>query len=152
MEKILALFERYTVFAIIVMMMVTILVSTVELGVILITELFKPPRFLLDITNLLEVFGFFFMILIGLELLHTIKTYLSEESVHVEIVFLVAMIAIARKIIVLELSELDPVTLLGMAAIILALTGGYYFIKRAYNVKQGSTPSSGPKTQTAPKI
>ena len=136
MEKILALFERYTVFAIIVMMMVTILVSTVELGVILITELFKPPRFLLDITNLLEVFGFFFMILIGLELLHTIKTYLSEESVHVEIVFLVAMIAIARKIIVLELSELDPVTLLGMAAIILALTGGYYFIKRAYNVKQ----------------
>jgi uncharacterized membrane protein (DUF373 family) len=79
------------------------------------------------------------MILIGLELLHTIKTYLSEESIHVEIVFLVAMIAIARKIIVLELKDLDPLTLLGMAAVILALTAGYYLIKRAHNVDQAAT-------------
>ena len=139
MKKLLPFFERYTILTIIGMMMLTIAVSTVELGVILVTELLKPPKLLLDLSNLLEIFGFFFMILIGLELLHTIKTYLSEESIHVEIVFLVAMIAIARKIIVLELKDLDPLTLLGMAAVILALTAGYYLIKRAHNVDQAAT-------------
>ena len=70
------------------------------------------------------------MILIGLELLHTIKTYLTENSVHVEIVLVVAMIAMARKFIVLELKALPPLTLLGMASILIALAGSYFLIKK----------------------
>jgi uncharacterized membrane protein (DUF373 family) len=70
------------------------------------------------------------MILIGFELLETIKMYLSEEKIHVEIVFLVAMIAIARKIIILDLKSLPPLTLIGIATIILALSVGYYIINR----------------------
>ena len=75
------------------------------------------------------------MILIGIELIETIKVYLSEESIHIEIICLVAIVAIARKVIILDVYKLSPVTLLGIAAIILALSVGYFFIKKALSEK-----------------
>ena len=95
----------------------------------------EPKLFLLDISDMLEIFGFFMMILIGLELIETIKVYLVDQSIHIEIICLVAIVAVARKVIILDLYKLPPVTLLGIAAIILALTVGYFFLKKALNEK-----------------
>lgn len=138
MIKVLRYFERIIVTCIIIMMTFTILISTIELGVILVREFFKEPKYLLDLANLLEIFGFFFMILIGLELLHTIKTYLSGESLQVEIVFLVAMIAMARKIIILDIKSLEPLSLVAIALIIAALSGGYFLVKHTYLIPDKS--------------
>ncbi len=77
MEKFLKHFERYIVIGLLGMMVVVVLLSTVELGVILVEQMLKPPRFiLLDINEMLKIFGFFMMILIGLELIETIKVFL----------------------------------------------------------------------------
>ena len=111
------------------MMMLVVLCGTIELGVILAKKIIEPPFLLLDVRNLLELFGVFFMILIGIELLETIKTYIRRSHMHVETVFLVAMIAVARKVIILDISTLTPLMLVGIAAIILALSGGYYLVK-----------------------
>jgi len=113
------------------MMMLAVLLSTVELLIILVVELLKPPKYLLGIDNLFEIFGFFMMILIGLELLESIRTYLDDDLLHVEVVFLVAMIAIARKVIILEVKDLEPLALVGIASIIVALALGYYYVKKA---------------------
>ena len=102
-----------------------------ELLVILVQELIEPPAYLLGIDNLFVIFGFFMMILIALELLESIRAYLTEDALHVEVVFLVAMIAIARKVIILEVRDLEPLRLVGIASIILALAAGYYFVKLA---------------------
>jgi uncharacterized membrane protein (DUF373 family) len=88
---------------------------------------------------MLEIFGFFMMILIGLELIETIKVYLVDHSIHVEIICLVAIVAIARKVIILDLYKLSPITLLGIAAIILALSVGYFFLKRALSLNTRTT-------------
>lgn len=126
-------FERFIVITIISLMILTILISTVELAVIIYKEFMATPKYLLDIKNLLEIFGFFFMILIGLELLHTIKTYLSENIVHVEVVILVAMIAVGRKFILLEYKAIDPLVLFGLSTVIITLAVSYYLLKRASN-------------------
>ena len=118
------------------MMMLAVLLSTVELLIILVVELLKPPKYLLGIDNLFEIFGFFMMILIGLELLESIRTYLDDDLLHVEVVFLVAMIAIARKVIILEVKDLEPLALIGIASIIVALALGYYYVKKA--IQSGS--------------
>ena len=133
MLKFVEKFEHYTILALIALMAIAIFFGTLELGVLLGKELLSEPRFLLDIDKLLEIFGFFFMILIGLELLETIKTYITKTQIHVEIVFLVAMIAIARKVIILDIKHLEAVKLIGIAAIIVALAGGYFMIKRAHS-------------------
>jgi uncharacterized membrane protein (DUF373 family) len=48
------------------------------------------------------------------------------------------MIAIARKVIILEVKDLDPLALIGIACIILALAVGYYFVKKAIRLNDGS--------------
>lgn len=137
MEKILRKFEHYLVIGLLAMMALVVFLSTVELAVIIVERMLtgKPHLFLLDISDLLEIFGFFMMILIGLELIETIKIYLVDESIHVEIICLVAIVAVTRKVIILDLYTLPPVSLLGIAAIILSLTVGYFFLKKALNEK-----------------
>jgi uncharacterized membrane protein (DUF373 family) len=135
-ERFLKHFERYVVIGLLGMMVVVVFLGTVELGVILVEQMLNPPRFiLLDINEMLTIFGFFMMVLIGLELIETIKVYLVGEMVHVEVILLVAIIAIARKVIVLDVKTLPPLTLVGIAAIVLALSVGYYVLKRALGHK-----------------
>jgi uncharacterized membrane protein (DUF373 family) len=77
------------------------------------------------------IFGGFLSVLIGIELLHTIKMYLIEDIVHVEIVLLVALIGISRHVIDLDYKHMEPITIFGLGALIVALSAGYYLIKKA---------------------
>jgi uncharacterized membrane protein (DUF373 family) len=143
MEKVPKLFEKVIVLALIIMMMGVVLLATIELGYILIKDVISPPLLLLDINELLDVFGFFLLILIGVELLETIRAYLLEHVVHVEVVIEVALIAIARKVIILDLAETTSATLFGIAAIVVALALAYFLRfhrMRRLADKQGDPP------------
>lgn len=123
--------ERILIHALMVMMAVVLLLSTVELGWIIVNDVISPPLFLLEIEELLDIFGLFMLVIIGIELLETImKTYLKENVNHVEVVFLVAMIAIARKVIILDVKDVSGVTLVGIGAIVITLSAGYYLIRK----------------------
>lgn len=132
-EGFLKVFERVIVGSLIFMMMVVILLSTIELGRILVVDITTPPNYLLDINELLDIFGFFMLILIGVELLETIRAYLNEHEVHVEIVLEVALIAVARKVVIIDVKEYSAGSLLAIAAIVLSLAGAYYLQKRVRN-------------------
>lgn len=93
-------------------------------------DIFTEPVLLLEVEELLDIFSFFLLVLIGIELLETIKTYFDEHVVHAEIVLEVAMIAIARKVITLDYKDYPGLTLIGIAAIIVALAVAFFFIKR----------------------
>ena len=138
MEKLLKKFELFTVIGLLAMMALGVFLSTIELAVIIVQRMLSkmPHLFLLNISEMLEIFGFFMMVLIGLELIESIKVYLVDESIHIEIICLVAIVAITRKVIILDLYKMSPVTLLGIAAIILALCLGYFFLKKAMNEKK----------------
>jgi len=124
-------FEKVIIFVLVLMMALVLLLSVVELGWILLKDIASPPLFLLDIDELLDIFGLVMLVLIGIELLETIvNTYLSPSTDHTQIVMAVAIIAIARKVIILDVKDLSGPILLGIAAIIMALSVGYYLIKK----------------------
>jgi uncharacterized membrane protein (DUF373 family) len=50
----------------------------------------------------------------------------------VKVVFAVALIAIGRKVIILDLKEIPSLSLLGIAAIIISLSCGYFLVKRTF--------------------
>jgi len=131
MDRYLKWFERMVVLALIVMMSLVILLSTVELGWIIILDMITPPIILPQISELLEIFGFFLLILIGIELLETLRAYLVEHVVHVEVVLEVALIAIARKVIILEPKEMPSLTVFAIASLILALAIGFLLVRRS---------------------
>jgi uncharacterized membrane protein (DUF373 family) len=128
-------FERFIVTCLVVMMVVVIFLATLELGWLIVKDVITEPILLLEIQELLDIFGLFLLVLIGIELVGTLKTYLTENEVHVEVVFMVALIAIGRKVIILDVKELSSLTLIGIAAIIISLSVGYYFFKRAAREK-----------------
>jgi uncharacterized membrane protein (DUF373 family) len=88
------------------------------------------------VMHLHKVFGGFLSVLIGIELLHTIKMYLKEDVVHVEIVLLVALIGISRHIIDLDFTHLKPLTIFGISSLIIALSLGYFLIKKGMRFKK----------------
>ena len=130
MLKILSKFEYVLNGTLLFMLAFVVLLATIDLGWIIVKDILTPPLFLLEADELLELFGAFLLVLVGMELLNMVKAYITEKTVHVEVALVVAIIAIARKVVILEPKELDGLTLVGIAAIIFALTVGYYFVKR----------------------
>ena len=129
-------FERVIIFALMLMMAVVVLLATIELGRDIVKDIAAPPPLLIDINDLLEIFGLFLLIMIGIELLETIKSFVLDNVFRGEGVLLVAIIAISRKVNILDINSLPSLTLLGIAAIIIALTAGYYLVRRTHKETQ----------------
>ena len=108
-----------------VIMFIGLLFSEVILGV---QDSFSIENDIL--IHLHKVFGGFLSVLIGVELLHTIKMYLKEGLIHVEIVLLVALIGISRHVIDLNIAHMKPFVIMAISSLIIALSVGYFLIKR----------------------
>ena len=130
--SILKKFEKSLIQLLMGLMAIVLVLGTLDLGWFVIQNIITPPYVLFDVNLLLDVFGMFMLVLIGIELLETImKTYITQGPPHYETVLSVAIIAIARKVITLDVKKVDSLSLIGIAAIILALTVGYFMMKRA---------------------
>jgi uncharacterized membrane protein (DUF373 family) len=129
--------ERAVILLLIVLMLAVVVLAAIELAWVIAKDIVSPPVIILEIAELLEIFGLFLLVLIGVELLEMIKVYLQENVVHVEVVFMVAMVAIARKVVILDVKTLSGLTLVGIAAVILALSAGYFLVKRTQQKREG---------------
>ena len=114
-----------------ILLMIVVLSATVHLGFLIAEEMWKPPRLLIPVQGLLEVFGYFLLVLIGVELLETLKVYVKKDVIHVRVVIEVALIAMARKVITEEPHSVSSLTLFAIAALILALGVAFYFERQA---------------------
>jgi uncharacterized membrane protein (DUF373 family) len=132
-EMLIARVQRLIVCAMITLLIVVIVLSTVHLGILVAFEIWQPPRFLISVHGLLEVFSYFLLVLIGVELLETLKGYIHNDVIRVRVVLEVALIAMARKTITEEPKTLSSMTLFGIAALILALGAAFYFEREARN-------------------
>ncbi len=130
MDRALRTFERLIITALVTMMALAILGGTLDVAWVFVKSLVTAPFDVLTVSELLDIFGTFLIVLIGLELLDTVKGYLTEHRVRGEAVLMVALIAVARKLIVTDPKDVSPATLAGVAALILALAGGYFLVRR----------------------
>jgi len=128
--KIIRTFQRYILSTLLIVMGVVIVASSIELVILVVQELSTPPL-LLSLGELTKISGLFLTVLIAVELFGILEVMLLENTVHVEFVVAVALIAAAREVLVLEVTSVAPMTLVGLAALILALGAGYYLIKKA---------------------
>ena len=125
--------------ALMAMMALVLGLSTIDLGWLIIKDIIESPLLLLSVDQLLEIFGLFMLVLIGVELLETImKTYTTTGQTHHEVVLSVAIIAIARKVIILDVKKIDSLSLIGIALIIIALTLGYFLMKKSQSNNESS--------------
>jgi uncharacterized membrane protein (DUF373 family) len=131
LETLLTRVQKFTVLALAAMLSVVVILSTLHLGVLIAQEVWAPPRFLIRVQGLLEIFGYFLLVLIGVELIETLKAYLKKDVIHIRVVLEVALIAMARKVIVEEPNTVPGLTLFGIAALILALGIAFHVERQA---------------------
>ena len=135
-NKLLELFERFIIFILLAILGIIVLLSTYELVVILIRDIISSLQggeafILLNSADLLNVFSFVLLIIIGLELFEAVKQHLKSHVLQAEIILIVALTAIARKVIILDYNTTEPIALIGIALLVVALASSYFLIKRA---------------------
>ena len=69
----------------------------------------------------------FLNILIALEITQNITSYLSSHIIQIEMVIITSLIAVARKIIILDFEKISESELFALAATIFALSICYWF-------------------------
>jgi uncharacterized membrane protein (DUF373 family) len=68
--------------------------------------------------------------MLGLELVKCLTTFFKDFRFQIEIILIVALIAISRHIMLIDLEHTEGATLLGVAALVLALAIGYALVRR----------------------
>jgi len=84
----------------------------------------------LGISELFDLFGMFMMVLIAIELLSSITMYCINKVIYIEMMFLIAITAVIRKIVVLDAKSIEPIAVIGIAAVLASLVAGYYVVKK----------------------
>ncbi len=81
--------------------------------------------------RLFQIFGLFLNVLIALEILENITAYLKKNVIQVELVLVTSLIAVSRKIIILDLEKKDSNDLIALGVAAFALSMSYLVIRLA---------------------
>lgn len=119
---------RFTVRILAVVMTFVIAWGAIDVLWVLYQRVITPPLFILEITDILATFSAFMAVLIAIEIFINIVMYLKDNVIHVNLVLATALMAIARKVIVLDFSEIEPSYIFAIAAVVLALSIGYWLL------------------------
>ena len=122
---------KYIAIALLGLMAIIVVSATAEVAYVVATNILELPGFFIGVEDLFQIFGLFLMVLIGLELMTSIRDYLRDNRIHAELMLLVAMTAVTRKVVILDASAIDPMMMFGIGFVIIALAVGYFLVRRS---------------------
>jgi uncharacterized membrane protein (DUF373 family) len=129
----LAMYERFetvVAYVLTIVMSAVVLIALGRLIVSIVDTLILRSLNPLDHKVFQAVFGELMTLLIALEFNHTLRYTLTGERgiIHTNIVILIALLALARKVIAVDLYEATPASVLSVAALALALGITYWLV------------------------
>ena len=122
--------KQLIIFFLMGMLLVVVIVSTAFLAWNVIDKIFLQFNETAFQSVIIELFGLFFLVLVGIELFETLQMYTKERVVHVEVVLLVALIVAARKIIMIDYTKTSTDVFFGIAAVVVSIGISYYLLKK----------------------
>jgi len=124
-------FESVVAFILTLIVGLIIVVALYRLTSSVLTELVWGALDPLDHIVFQSVFGEILTLLIALEFNHTLQYVVKREQsiIQTKVVVLIALLAVARKFIVLDLGHVSPGQLFGLAAITLVLGVTYWLMR-----------------------
>lgn len=132
MQKYLNILQKSIIYFLLILISILLIIAVLDVFIQLYDGVIVGSLSEFIDTQFSQLIGLFLTILIGVELLEAVKAFLKEEIVHVEIVVLVAIIAISRKVIVWEMSSTNYMDLISMSVMLLSLAATYWIIKICY--------------------
>ena len=133
-NRVVSIVEQAVVFAMIVLLVLVLAVAVWELWRLFFEragDRLGNVANAADFQDILQnAFGGILVVFVGLELLETMRAYFADHHVRVEVIIFVAMIATGRHIIGLDPHHTEPAVLIGLATLMLALSGSYFLLKK----------------------
>lgn len=131
--KVLHFAIHFAVRILAILMTLVILWSVADVVFVLYKRLMAPPYLFLNISDILALFSTFLVALIGIEIFVNITLYIRKDVLPVKLVIATALMAIARKIIVLDFKQITPDFVYATSAVVLALGITYWLISHKPN-------------------
>lgn len=133
-------FEHLTVAALTLMVAMSVVMTMVHAGYKLFHAV-TAGLHLFGHDQFVTVFGAFMTVLIALEFNHTVLPEISSGTpiVKVRAVILVALLALARKLVLVDYHQEDYTTLIGLAVLVLAATVSYWVVRKDEMEKSASS-------------
>lgn len=128
--RVLHIVIRAAVRVLAVLMVFVILWGTGDVAYVLYKRLSEPPVMLLDVDDIFRTFGAFMAVLIAIEIFINIRLYLGTSQLPLQLVIATALMAIARKVIILDFEHIEPEFVIGTAAVVLALGFTHWLVSR----------------------
>ncbi len=122
------------------LMVIVILWSVADVIYAFYLKLTEPSLFINDFDELLAIFGAFLVVLIAIEIFLNIILYLNKNMGHLKLVIATALMAIARKVIILDYDKISDWHMVGMGMLIFALGFTYWFICKANHTSYSNLP------------
>ncbi len=111
-----------------IMMMFVVVMCVADVGFVLYEKLTSPPLYFLNLNDIFAVFASFLAVLIAIEIFANITLYLRDDVIHIRLVVATALMAIARKVIVLDFTAIDPQYVYATGVVVLALGITYFLV------------------------
>ena len=91
--------------------------------------------------------GLFFNILLLLEILETVKTFSKGHVIKIKIILIVGIIAVTRKLLLEDMTHVEPLQELAVGGVILALSIGYFLVSKATGIDGKESSSNAPSAK-----
>ncbi|NCF19659.1 MAG: hypothetical protein GWP63_15565 [Haliea sp.] len=131
---------RFCVKLLALLMVVVILLGVADVCYVMYTRLMAPPVLLLDVGDIFKIFGAFMVVLIAIEIFINIRLYLGSSTLPIKLVIGTALMAIARKVIVLDLENTTSIYVFAIAAVVLALGVAYWLVGKTSRIMMQAVP------------
>lgn len=119
---------RFSVRALAILMVLVIIMGVIDVGWTMYQRLISPPVYILTISDMLATFGAFIAVLIAIEILINITAYLRNDVIQVKIVIATALMAIARKVIILDFDKVEASYVYAIGVVVVAMSAAYWTV------------------------
>jgi uncharacterized membrane protein (DUF373 family) len=121
---------RFCVRVLAVLMVLVIIMGIVDVIYVMYQRIVAPPALLMTVSDIFALFGAFMVVLIAIEIFVNIRLYLGTDVLPVQLVVDTALMAMARKIIVLDFDKTESSYLFAIAAAVAALGAAHWLLSQ----------------------
>lgn len=130
--KVLKPLANFIILALMTLLVISMLLGTTHLVVLFYEIVASPDPYLglVNVEDLYSIFSVLLILVVGYELFKSIILILKHEDIPVKSILKIAAIALANKVITLNIKSIDATVLFGLSSLLIALGIAFFFFDK----------------------
>lgn len=130
--KVLKPVANFIILVLMTLLVISMLLGTAHLVVLFYGIVASPDPYLglVNVEDLYSIFSVLLILVVGYELFKSIILILKHEDIPVKSILKIAAIALANKVITLNIKSIDATVLFGLSSLLIALGIAFFFFDK----------------------